>query len=159
MKKKKHDAFLKFIIGYKAFMGVVELILSVSFYKYLGGDLQTSFTALAINLNLDTDNQIISSAIKKAGMIESGTLLGITSAVFIIGVVNLVEAAGLHYRQRWAEWLTVFATGAFIPFELYEVLEDVSLLKIVILVLNIAIVYYLAKHKELFKKKRKGPAN
>lgn len=156
MKKKKHDAFLKFIIGYKAFMGAVELVLSVSFYKFLGGDLQTSFTALAVNLNLDTDNQIISSVIKKAGMIESGTLLGITSAVFVIGAVNLVEAAGLHYRQRWAEWLTVFATGAFIPFELYEVLEDVSPIKVAILVLNIAIVYYLAKHKELFRKRKKA---
>jgi uncharacterized membrane protein (DUF2068 family) len=65
-------------------------------------------------------------------------------------MLNLIEAYGLHKRLRWAEWLTVFATGLLIPFEVYEVWRRFSLLGVAVLVLNIAIVIYLAKHKELF---------
>ncbi|MBI5892554.1 MAG: DUF2127 domain-containing protein [Deltaproteobacteria bacterium] len=47
--------------------------------------------------------------------------------------------------------MTVIATGLFIPFEIYEVIQAQTLVRIGALILNIAIVYYLAKHKELFK--------
>lgn len=151
--KNRGGGFLKFIIGYKTFMGIIELILSVSFFKYLDSNMEAVFTKLALNLNLNTENQIVSSAIKQAGMVQNSTLFGITCVIFIFGVFNLIEAYGLHLRQRWAEWLTVIATGLLIPYELYEALHSFTVFKLVILVINIVIVYYLARHKELFKSK------
>lgn len=156
--KKKHTAFLKLIIGYKSLMGVVELILAIGFLNFFGQDLEEALTGLAESFNLDTDNRIISAAIDQAGMIGNGTLIGITCIIFAFGVFNLVEAYGLHLRQRWAEWLTVIATSLLIPFEVYEVAIEVSVLKLSILVINILIVFYLAKHKELFKGKRRRKA-
>lgn len=153
---KERGQFLKLIIGYKAFMGIIELILSVSFFKYLDGDMEAVFKKLALNLNLNTENHFISSAIKQAGMVHHTTYFGITCLIFIFGVFNLVEAYGLHLRLRWAEWLTVIATGLLIPYELYEVLRAFTVFKLLILVINTAIVYYLAKHRELFKRSAHG---
>ncbi|HBG47041.1 MAG TPA: hypothetical protein DDW94_08640 [Deltaproteobacteria bacterium] len=152
-KKKKGEKFLKFIIAYKGLIGLFELALSISLLNHLGDSVEDTFTSLAVSMNLDTDHQIISSAIKKAGVLGNGMFIWITAGIFAFGVMNIIEAAGLHFRQRWAEWLTVVATGLFIPFELYEVIEKVTVLRVAILLLNIAIVYYLAKHKELFKRK------
>ncbi|MCC6502056.1 MAG: DUF2127 domain-containing protein [Deltaproteobacteria bacterium] len=159
MRKRKGENFLRFIIAYKALMGLMEASAAASFYYFLDakGTID-SFTTLAINFNIDPDNRLISSLIDRAGALGNDTMLGITITVFAIGVVNCVEAVGLHYRQRWAEWLTVAATGALIPFELYEVMESVSALKVTILVINIAVVYYLGKHKELFGKKARQRA-
>lgn len=154
MRKRKGESFLKFIIIYKAFIGLFEMTLAAGFLTFFDGEhAAASFTTIAVNLNLDQDNQLISSAIEQAGTLGSDTVIGIALVVFAVGVVNCVEAVGLHYRYRWAEWLTVIATGVLIPFELYEVLESISVLKVVILVLNIMVVYYLGKHKELFGKK------
>lgn len=154
MRKRKSEGFLKFIIIYKALIGLLELAVAISFFSFLDNrGSQSSFTSLAISLNLDPDNKIIGSLIEKADMLGNGTMVGITTVVFAIGAINCVEAIGLHYRQRWAEWLTVVATGALIPFELYEVMESVSALKVTILVINIVVVYYIGKHKELFGKK------
>jgi len=154
MRKRKGEGFLKFIIIYKALMGLLEIAVAISFFSFLDGkDTEASVTSLAVSFNLDPDNKIISSAIDKAGMLGNGTMLGLTAVVFAIGIINCVEAVGLHYRYRWAEWLTVIATGVLIPFELYEVLESISVLKVVILVLNTVVVYYLGKHKELFGNK------
>ena len=44
------------------------------------------------------------------------------------------------------------STSLFIPLELYEVIQQQTSVRVGALVLNLAIVYYLAKHKELFPK-------
>jgi len=52
-------------------------------------------------------------------------------------------AWGLYLRQAWAEWLTIVATGLFIPFEVYEVIRSLRLTYFVALVINATIVWYL----------------
>lgn len=56
-----------------------------------------------------------------------------------------VEGLGLHYRQRWAAWWVVLATGALIPFELVELVRRVTLVRAGILAINVAIVLYLVR--------------
>src|SRR3972149_5343930 len=122
--------------------------------KHFGKTVEETFTALAVSMNLDTDHKFIGSLIGKAGVLDNGVFIGLTAVVFVFGIMNTIEAVGLHFRQRWAEWLTVIATGLLIPFELYEGIEKGTVLRVTILVINTAIVYYLAKHKELFGKKK-----
>lgn len=151
---RKRERFLKAIIIYLGLIGLFEMTLAASFLTFFDGNhAAESFTRIAVSLNLDQDNRIISSAIDRASQMGSSTVMALAVFVFIVGIMNSVEAVGLHYRFRWAEWLTVVAIGVFIPFELYEVLESISALKVTILVINITIVYYLGKHKELFGKK------
>ena len=53
-------------------------------------------------------------------------------------LVEIVEAVGLWYARRWAEYLTVVATAAFLPPEVYELTEHLELgLKVATLLLNI----------------------
>jgi uncharacterized membrane protein (DUF2068 family) len=60
------------------------------------------------------------------------------------------EGVGLAMRRRWAEYLTVIATGILIPYEAYEVVHHVTLFKVGALLLNLAVVGYLAYRKRLF---------
>jgi uncharacterized membrane protein (DUF2068 family) len=55
----------------------------------------------------------------------------------------LVEGIGLWLEFTWAAYLTVVSTSLLLPFELYEVVEQVSILRIGVLLLNLAIVAYL----------------
>ncbi len=152
--KEKKEGFLKFIIFYKALLGVGEIILAVALLKLLNKDVALLSTNIVLSLGLDINNHYIDSAIQKLGMLEDNHIIGASVVVLLIGILNLIEAYGLHLRMRWAEWLTVVATSLFIPFELYEVLKGVTVLKISIFLINCAIVYYLAKHKELFRPTR-----
>lgn len=151
--KKPSSAFLKFIIIYKALIGVVQLVITVGIFNVLDHTVEATITNLAASFYLDTENAIVVSIIKKVGGLGNPAFIGITSAVFALSIINLAEAWGLHLRKRWAEWLTVIATGIFIPVEVYEVIMKVTPTRVFILLLNSAIVYYLAKHKELFSKK------
>jgi uncharacterized membrane protein (DUF2068 family) len=75
-----------------------------------------------------------------------------TLALAVIGyaLVEGAEGVGLALRRRWAEYLIVVATGFLIPYEIYEVVDRVTLLRVGGLLLNIAVVAYLAWRKRLF---------
>ncbi|MBI5827901.1 MAG: DUF2127 domain-containing protein [Deltaproteobacteria bacterium] len=152
---RKHSGFLKFIIAYKALFGIVEIAIAISLFKFIGKNLGLEFARLARSLNLDIENRVVSAVILHVGTIGNGMALTITAAILVLGTLNLIEAWGLHLRQRWAEWLTVFATALLIPFEAYEVYRKITVYKMLILALNIVIVFYLAEHKELFSSRRR----
>ena len=66
------------------------------------------------------------------------------------GLLELAEGVGLWLDQLWAEYLTVIATGILIPYEAYEVILHPTLFKVGALLLNLAVVGYLAYRKRLF---------
>src|SRR5207247_662929 len=82
--------------------------------------------------------------------VDTGTLTKIGLVVSAYAVIEGVEAVGLWYQQRWAEYLTLIATTLFIPLEIYELTLKISPFKITALVVNTAIVIYLLYAKRLF---------
>lgn len=150
LQRRSSETFLRFIIAEKAFIGVLFLSLSIGVLGLINKDLVVIGRQIAATLNLDTDNAYITLALEKLGLVNNKIIVGISIGGFAYALLNLVEAYGLHRRLRWAEWLTVLATGLLIPFELYEVWHRFTPVRVGVLVLNVAIVIYLAKHKELF---------
>ena len=146
----KSEYFLKFIIWERLVKGTLLILISLKGFSLLNTDLRQVVDQLIIHFNLDVDRSVIAITLKKIGMINGQRLLMISIAVFLYGVLDLVEAYGLHKRRKWAEYLTVFATALFIPFEIYEVMEKITLIRTGALILNCMIVIFLIRHKELF---------
>ncbi len=61
-----------------------------------------------------------------------------------------VEAVGLWYARRWAEYLTFLATTILLPLEVYEIIHRGTPLKVIGLIINLAVVIYLLYKKRLF---------
>jgi uncharacterized membrane protein (DUF2068 family) len=61
-----------------------------------------------------------------------------------------VEAVGLWFARRWAEYLTFVATAVLLVPEVYELTRTVSTLKVLTLIINLAVVVYLLFAKRLF---------
>ncbi len=152
--EKKHDLFLKFIIAEKVFLGVVFASISLGVISLINKDMEVYTNQIVVLFNLDIEKDYIQEVVDWLTKIKGGTIIGISAGMFILAALNFTEAYGLHKRRRWAEWLTVIATGLFIPLEIYEVILDQTPVRIGALIINVAIVYYLAKHKELFPKKK-----
>ena len=68
----------------------------------------------------------------------------------LYAVVEGTEAVGLWFEQRWAEYLTVVATAGFLPFEVHELTERVTILRVLALLVNVAVLIYLVWAKRLF---------
>jgi uncharacterized membrane protein (DUF2068 family) len=82
--------------------------------------------------------------------LRTSTLHLVALVVAAYAVLEGVEAVGLWYQKRWAEYLTLIATVALLPLEIYELTLRVTPFKIVALVINVAVVVYLLLAKRLF---------
>jgi uncharacterized membrane protein (DUF2068 family) len=74
------------------------------------------------------------------------------AAVVLAGYALLegIEAVGLWFARRWAEYLTFVATAVLLIPEVYELTRTVSALKVLTLIINLAVVAYLLFAKRLF---------
>jgi uncharacterized membrane protein (DUF2068 family) len=75
-------------------------------------------------------------------------LLGVAIAAYAL--LEGVEAIGLWFAKRWAEYLTFVATVVFIPYEIDELVKGITALKLVAFVINVAVAVYLLYAKRLF---------
>jgi uncharacterized membrane protein (DUF2068 family) len=62
---------------------------------------------------------------------------------FVYAGLLLTEGAGLLLQKGWAEYFTIITTGALVPLEVYELVRHVTAAKIIVLIVNVAIVVYL----------------
>ena len=90
--------------------------------------------------------------------LKSSTLYAVAAAAAAYAVLEGVEAVGLWYQRRWAEYLTFVATCAFLPYEVWELARTVSPFKVVAIVVNLAIAVYLLYAKRLFGLRGGGAA-
>jgi uncharacterized membrane protein (DUF2068 family) len=82
--------------------------------------------------------------------LRSGRLHEVGAALLAYGVLEGVEAVGLWFTKRWAEYLTFVSTTVLLPLEIYEIANRVSVLKVIGFVINVAVVVYLLYAKRLF---------
>jgi len=82
--------------------------------------------------------------------LKSGTIRLVGAAVAAYAILEGIEAVGLWYQRRWAEYLTFVATTIFLPLEIYELNRGASPFKVLAFLVNLAIVAYLLYAKRLF---------
>jgi len=82
--------------------------------------------------------------------LRSGTLREVGIALLAYGVLEGVEAVGLWFTKRWAEYLTFLATTILLPLEVYEIVHRGTALKVIGFIINVAVVVYLLFAKRLF---------
>jgi uncharacterized membrane protein (DUF2068 family) len=74
----------------------------------------------------------------------------IAAGLFLYGALQIFEGIGLWSLKRWGEYVAVVGTTLFIPLEIYEIIENVTWLKVAVLAVNVAAVLYLLLSKRLF---------
>ena len=70
--------------------------------------------------------------------------------ILAYAAIEGVEAVGLWYQKRWAEYLTFIVTTSLLPLEIYEIANKLSPFKILAFIINLAVVIYLLLAKRLF---------
>jgi uncharacterized membrane protein (DUF2068 family) len=149
----EHDAFIKVIIVERIVKAIVLIALAIGFLIAGRKGWLSEWAEYAQDqLNLNAGHSLITEVLLRL-LVYVGHFSHIT--VVAIGAIAYAtlegtEGVGLAMRRRWAEYLTVIATGIAIPYEAYEVIHRITLFKVGALLLNLAVVGYLAYRKRLF---------
>ena len=146
----KAEPGLRLIIGYKLVKGSAVLALAAATLVVMlaGEAARVHDLAQALRHHVVGAWSIWLSQLM-ADATTQGHLKLVLAALTMDGSVTLVEGWALHRRWVWGGWLVVIATSAFLPFEVAALMHQVHLGRALVLVINVAVVAYLARRSAL----------
>jgi len=141
--KSSDTRLLRLIAIFKFVKAALLISIGIGALKLLHKDLATVLDHWISMLGLDPGNQYVDRVLDKAANFTPHKikLLGVGS--FIYAGLFLTEGTGLWLAKRWGEWVTVIITSSLLPIEIYELFHRFSAMKVVVLLINIAVVVYL----------------
>ena len=142
--KNKRPPGLIAIVVYKGFVAL--LLTATSIVLLLALKNHQALVVVSESYVLEGKLEIIEWLLDKIINIKRQTLQfsGIASGIY--AVVTAIEAVGLWYEKTWAKILVIGLVGISIPPEIFELIKGVSLLKIVVFLVNVAVLWYLLQH-------------
>jgi uncharacterized membrane protein (DUF2068 family) len=140
---QKKDRTLRLIAVLKLFEGVLILAAAFGVLKLLHHDVAAIAADWIAALRIDPENQYIHLLLAKLSGLNDHRLKQISAGSFAYSALSLTEGIGLLARKRWAEYVTVIATGFLIPLEIHELVVHASPPRAIVFAINVAVVLYL----------------
>ncbi len=132
------------LIGlFKLFKALLLIAVGIGALKLLHKNVAEAATHWIEVLRVDPDNRFIHPILGKLFRVGPKQLKELSAGTFFYAALLLVEGVGLLMRKHWAEYFTAITTAALIPLELYDLSKHITAGKIIVLVINVAIVIYL----------------
>ena len=130
-------------------LGGIVLLVAVR-----SGALEDFADRLQTELNVQPGShlwlRLTNDAVGRFTALGVGTQVALAIAVLLYGLIEAVEGIGIVLRRRWAEYLVLLSTCAFIPVEVEELVRHPTVVKGLAFVVNVVIVGYLVWRKRLF---------
>lgn len=158
--RQLRDAFiLRFLAVERGVRGLLILALAYGVYRFSNAQETLSrvfkedlplLRPLADKLGYNLEESAVVSTLRTALDAKHSTLIMIALGLTAYGLIQVIEAVGLWLLKRWGEYFAVISTSIFLPIEIYELIERVTVTRVGALLINVAAVVYLLMSKRLF---------
>jgi uncharacterized membrane protein (DUF2068 family) len=148
-----HDRGLLAIALFKLAKSGFFFCLGVGAFKLLHKDLGDVAMQIAQALHRDPEGRFVTLMMEQVDRIDAHRLREIGFATFAYSALALTEGVGLWLEKVWAEYLTTILTMMFLPWELYELARDPGMMRLALLLANLAVLAYLLW---LLRRKKQG---
>ncbi len=140
---KERDWTIHIIAVLKFLKGLVLLIVGIKLLTLLNKDVAEWAMDFVNRHGIDAENRFVHGVLEKLAGVNRNQLMAMSGGAFLYSGLQLTEGIGLWMEKRWAEYLTVVATSLFVPLEIYEIYEKFTWVRVVILIVNLFVVWYL----------------
>lgn len=138
-----HSRGLLLIAAFKLLKGFLLLAVGVGALELVHKDVAAELIRWIDIFRVDPDNIFIHRILAKFSILSDRQLRELSFGTFFYSALLLTEGTGLALRKRWAEYFTIIVTTSFIPLEVWQIARRVSGPKVLVLLINVAIVAYL----------------
>ena len=172
---------LLIIAVFEVVKAVLFVVAAAGVFHLVKRDTQVELIKLMHAIRISGDQAFVKDLLLRSKLITDPTKRIISGLLLLYAVLHATEGIGLLLRKRWAEYITVIMTGIFIPYEIYILIhhtthskvaalapaaqqipglfsQHIEVLKIIVLIGNIAIVWYLIYHLRRSGGHGAGPA-
>jgi len=151
--RSAHGRGLRLIAAYKLLKGVGLLAVGIGALNLLHKDVAALADHWINILQVDPHSHYIRLLLAKLSILDDRRLKELSVGTFIYSAIFLTEGVGLALGKRWAEYLTIISTASLLPLEVYELAKRASFGKVLVLVINLAVVVYLIMELRRFPKR------
>ena len=140
---EKQDRGLLAIAVFKIVKGLGLMAVGFGALHFLHRDVAAVIANWVDLLRIDPQNHYLRRLLEKVANVDDKKLRELSAGTFFYSALFLCEGVGLALRKRWAEYLTIISTASLMPIEILEIYKKPSTAKVVLLVVNLAVVVYL----------------
>lgn len=123
--------------------GALVMLAGLGSLSLIDHDIQRFAENLVAHTHLNPAARYPRIFVELADHLTDGRILLLATGAAVYTCVRFIEAYGLWFQRRWAEWFAAVSGGIYIPFELFELYERISLLSLGVLLINSAIVAFM----------------
>jgi uncharacterized membrane protein (DUF2068 family) len=109
-------------------------------------ELRNLFHQLGYNI----DNSKLVGLFNRALTLSPTTIKLLAIGLACYAAIEVVEGVGLWVGRRWGEYFAMVATSVGLPFEIYDLVNKVSTIGLILFAINLFLVLYLVITKRLF---------
>jgi len=160
--KPKKAPTLYFIVAIKAVKGIAALLLAWITYALSDNNLPDEFRKLLEFFHIDPEKKFFLDIADRLNEVTAANMNWLAVISVVYGLFMLLQAVGLALRVSWIVWLVIAESAFFIPIEVFElvrrhvpnpenhphVITHPKIVVVIILLINIAIVWYLFKNRD-----------
>ncbi len=141
--EKALKAGLRTVAIFEATKGVLVLIIGIALLTLIHRDAQNVAETIVRYSHLNPDRRFLRSFVEFAGTVSDARLWLLAGIAFVYSTIRFTEAYGLWRARAWAEWFAIISGAVYVPIKIYELARHPSIFKVIVLVLNVAIVAYM----------------
>ena len=140
----RRAAALRAVASLELGKGLIVLLLGFGAVSLVHKDAWDVAEALLRFLHVDPDRHRYAQVfLNLADNITDAKLWAMAGGAAAYSIIRFVEGYGLWRERTWAEWFALISGTLYVPFELYELFRRPNLIHLAVLLINLAVVFYM----------------
>jgi uncharacterized membrane protein (DUF2068 family) len=149
--KQHRQRVLGWIIAFKAIKAVALIALGIVLLSTRHSDPLDLFMRLALTVHLPLSSRLLERLLAFISGLTITRQAALAMTAFGYAALMSSEGIALYLRKPWARWFTIIATSSLIPIEVYEIVRKTNVSRLLVLLINVAIVAYLWQRRDLLE--------
>lgn len=123
---------------------VLVLLVGFGLLSLIHRDVEELAERLVRHSHLDPASKYPRIFINAADRMTDARLWMFAGFAALYSLIRGIEAYGLWFERRWAEWFALLSSGLYLPIEIYEIFHRFTWFKMAVFGTNVGIVVYMA---------------
>ena len=128
----------------EATKGLLVVLAGFGLFALIHRDVQAIAEEVVRAVHLNPASHLPRVFLDAMASVNDAKLWVMAASAMAYAIIRFIEAYGLWQQQMWAIWFGILTGCLYLPVEVYELFLSTSLLKILMLALNLLIVFWLA---------------
>src|SRR4029077_16299472 len=139
----RHKNALRLVALLELIKGLLVLAVGFGVLSLVHRDAWDVAAALLRFLHVSQDRRYAQVFLDLADRVTDAKLWAIAAGAAVYSTLRFIEAYGLWKARAWAEWFALILGAFYLPFEIYEMARRITVVRTVVLLVNLAIVLYM----------------